>query len=229
MGYAATEVIDDPEILVRRAAANARLTEREDDNPMQAGGETYLPMPPQQLPLCAFDDAEKIAMAKQLEKLALEDKRIGRVMASGVVTGTSRMVLRNTFGLNVEKVFGSNYVYVSPITAGDEAIDGFAFRGGKDALNLELIAKEAIEDATSKLGAKPVPAGKYPVILSGEASSDLLESFWSIFSAEEAQDGLSLLAGREGEMIASECVTLVDDPFMEDSFSPFDDEGVPSS
>jgi PmbA protein len=228
VGYAATEVIDNPEVLVRRAAANARLTEREDDNPMQPGGETYRTAPPQHLPLCALDNAEKIALAKRLETLVREDKRIGRVMASGVATGMSRMVLRNTLGLDVEKVFSSNYAYVSPITAGDEEIDGFAFRGGKDAENLELIAKEAIEDAVSKLGAKPVPAGNYPIILSGEAASDLLESFWSIFSAEEAQDGLSLLAGREGEVIASECVTLVDDPFMEESFSAFDDEGVSS-
>ena len=42
------------------------------------------------------------------------------------------------------------------------------------------------------------------------------------------QKGLSLLAGREGEQIASECLTLRDVPMYEDALTkiPFDDEGV---
>ena len=49
-----------------------------------------------------------------------------------------------------------------------------------------------------------------------------------MFSAEAAQKGLSLLKGREGEKIAAECVTLVDDPLMEGGLAsrPFDGEGV---
>ncbi|MBQ4157782.1 MAG: TldD/PmbA family protein, partial [Clostridia bacterium] len=50
----------------------------------------------------------------------------------------------------------------------------------------------------------------------------------SVFSAESARKGLSLLKGREGEVIASENVTIIDDPLMEGGFAscPFDAEGV---
>jgi PmbA protein len=55
--------------------------------------------------------------------------------------------------------------------------------------------------------------------------------FSAIFSAESAQKGLSALAGKEGEIIAAECVTLVDDPFHPENPSPrnFDGEGCPTA
>ena len=76
-----------------------------------------------------------------------------------------------------------------------------------------------------------MPSGKYRVVFFSEAMCDLLGVFSSIFSAETAQKGMSLLKGRVGERIAAPCVTLVDDPLMEGGMGsrPFDDEGVPSA
>lgn len=58
--------------------------------------------------------------------------------------------------------------------------------------------------------------------------ASLLATFSGIFSAENAQEGLSLLTGKEGEMIASLAVTLMDDPLLPDGLAskPFDAEGV---
>jgi PmbA protein len=58
----------------------------------------------------------------------------------------------------------------------------------------------------------------------------LLGVYSGIFSSEAAQKGLSKLANAEGEMIASEIVTLVDDPFHKDNPMPinFDAEGSPT-
>jgi PmbA protein len=58
--------------------------------------------------------------------------------------------------------------------------------------------------------------------------SDLLGVFLRIFSAKVAQEGKSLLAGREGEAIASPLVTLVDDPHDLNGMGarPFDAEGT---
>ena len=60
--------------------------------------------------------------------------------------------------------------------------------------------------------------------------SDLISTFSSVFSSETAQKGLSKLAGKEGTVIASEAVTLVDDPFHKDNPipRPFDGEGSPT-
>ena len=73
-----------------------------------------------------------------------------------------------------------------------------------------------------------VPAGTYSVVFRYDAAADLLASFCSMFSADAAQKGLSLLAGKEGETIAAPIVTVMDDPFYKDFPRAFDDEGVPS-
>ena len=78
------------------------------------------------------------------------------------------------------------------------------------------------------LHASPVPSGNYRVIFDNHCMPDLMGAFGSIFSAEAAQKGMSLLAGQEGQMVAAECVTLMDDPHMPGGLasSGFDAEGV---
>ena len=57
---------------------------------------------------------------------------------------------------------------------------------------------------------------------------DLLSTFSSVFSGRSANLGLSLLKGKEGEKIAADCLTLIDDPQKEGSATQtaFDGEGV---
>jgi len=70
--------------------------------------------------------------------------------------------------------------------------------------------------------------GKYDIIFSGKQMINILSTFLPVFSASQAQKGLSLLKGKEGEVIASAALTLMDDPFYEDSpvKTAFDGEGV---
>ena len=58
----------------------------------------------------------------------------------------------------------------------------------------------------------------------------LLQTFWGVFSAENAQQNLSLFAGKEGENVAADVVTIVDDPLMKGGLatSAFDGEGSAS-
>jgi PmbA protein len=108
------------------------------------------------------------------------------------------------------------------------------YYGGKDKdgsfskLDLKKLAAETVEEALSGIGAKSVPSGKYHIVFTGEAFAQLLTTFDSVFSAEMAQKGMSLLSGREGERIAAECVTLIDDPMHPENpvRRTFDAEGV---
>ena len=56
----------------------------------------------------------------------------------------------------------------------------------------------------------------------------LMSAFIGIFDSDNAQKGFSLLKGKEGEKVASDIVTIVDNPLLEDGMAstPFDDEGV---
>jgi PmbA protein len=97
-------------------------------------------------------------------------------------------------------------------------------------LNLDEVAAKSAQKAKAKLGADVAPTGAYPVVFSPDAMCGLLQTFAPVFSSENAQKGLSLLAGKEGQTIAAPLVTLVDDPFYEKSPMPmpFDAEGTPT-
>ena len=105
---------------------------------------------------------------------------------------------------------------------------GFAISRDFEALSVEKIAGEAVEEALFMLHAAPVPSGTYRAIIHSRCMPDLLGVFSDVFSAENAQKGMSLLAGKEGEVIAAPCVTLMDDPLLPGGLAsrPFDAEGV---
>ena len=95
-------------------------------------------------------------------------------------------------------------------------------------IDLEKVARTAAQEALAGLNAAPVPSGSYRVLLRNDVAGTLLSTFSGVFSADNAQRGLSRLKGREGEMVAAECLTLMDNPHLEDSAAstPFDGEGV---
>lgn len=227
-GYAYTESLDDPEGLVRRAMDNARAIEEEDAHPMQ-GACTYAPVEAPSSALDGVDEAGKLALALQLERETLaQDARVKRVMYCEVGTAAGRIAIHNTLGLAAEREQRMGYAYVMPVMQqGEELQNALAFRTGREAADTAACAAEAVRETLDRFGGEPVPTGTYPVILRSDAMADLLAAFSPMFSAEEAQKGRSLLAGREGETIAAPCVTLVDDPFHPYAPRAFDGEGTP--
>lgn len=227
-GYAYTERIDDPERLVDHAADNARCNESMDDHPMQTR-QTYRKVERQDSALKNLSESERIALAKRLEQACLAlDPRVKRVVYCTAGYDSGSVVMENSLGLHAERTTDSSYIYVMPsVEDGLELQTGFAFFMGTEAANVEACAKEAVEDALGKLGASPVDSGCYRVLLKPYAVCDLLSAFASMFSADAAQKGLSLLANKEGESIASEIVTIWDDPFDPVAPRAFDGEGTP--
>jgi PmbA protein len=102
--------------------------------------------------------------------------------------------------------------------------------GALPTIDRAALAEKVTVGALSKLGGECAPTGTYPVVFNPKAMSDLLQTFSGIFSSEKAQKGLSQLADKEGQRIASEVVTIVDDPFYKDNPMPihFDAEGSPT-
>src|SRR5699024_12533674 len=75
------------------------------------------------------------------------------------------------------------------------------------------------------------PNKNYPVIFENNAAATFLATFTSSFSAEAVQKEQSRLKGRLNDQIASDIVTLIDDPFLPEGIASrtFDAEGVPTS
>ena len=228
LGYAYTERLDEPEKLVDRAIDNAKCIESEDNHPMQKHC-AYAIINRSPSALAKLGEQERIALAKRLEQAALEaDSRIKRVVYCSVIYEAGSVHMENTQGLCADKQTDVSIVYVMPSAQqGEEVQTGFAFRMGADAADVEGCAREAVADALDKFGGTPVDSGMYRVLLKPYAFGDLLSAFSSMFSADEAQKGCSLLANKEGESIASSLVTLTDDPFDPAAPRAFDGEGTP--
>ncbi len=236
MGYDSTEVDDENEFadLVRRAKENAQVLESKDEQFLYDGRERLSWVSSSNPALETVPPERKIALAMEMERACKAlDSRVARVAVSEVGTTSQSRVLVNSEGLF--RTFEENIAYavVEPVLAVDGGqVDGtaFLFTRDFDALNAQALAREAIEDAKRYIGAAPIPSGAMPVVMNQRAMQSLLATFVGVFSAEAAQRGLSLLAGKEGETIAAPIVTLTDDPAdgLGLAGRPFDGEGVPT-
>ncbi len=107
-----------------------------------------------------------------------------------------------------------------------------ATRRELDALDLGGLAAHAVDRCLRAKDPRPLAPGRYDVVLEPAAVAELLE--WMSmtgFGAAEAEQGTSLLAGREGERVTGARITIVDDaPGMAKAGLglPFDREGTPS-
>jgi PmbA protein len=78
---------------------------------------------------------------------------------------------------------------------------------------LETIAREAREMALRQLGSGKLPTGKYTLVVDHQSVPRLLGAFLGPLSGSALQQKRSLWDGKLGEKIASDKLTIVDDPF----------------
>lgn len=93
------------------------------------------------------------------------------------------------------------------------------------------VGMQALDRALLMLDAIPCPAGRMPVVLSGEAGGTMIhEACGHGLEADIVQKDFSVYRDRLGEKVASALVTLVDDPSIEGAYGSYsyDDEGTPS-
>ncbi len=233
MGEASTEAFDDDAVaqLIDGVKEAAALLENDELDEIFAGEASYPTLEKVDNDVATTPAEDKIARCLEIEALAAKaDPRVVKVPGTVLMSSRNEETLRNSFGLNLHND-GSYFAAFASILAkeGDSVASN-----GKSAvayrfadLSAEAVAKGAVENTVSQLNASPVPTGEYRVIFHHEAMQSLLQTFWGVFSAQKAQQNLSLMAGREGEMVASEVVTLIDDPLMKGGLatSTFDGEG----
>ena len=232
LGAAASELMEEEEMraLVARAVQNAEVVESDDPVIFYAGAQAY---ETPKLPEIEQPDAAKlksVALALQRTTYAASDA-ITDGTQSGTFATTVRRTLVNSHGLNLSDEICACGAYVQAVVEKDgEAQDAFDCCLGLSEEDMNKLSQNALNEALSKIGAVEVDSGKYDLIIQGKEMRSLLSTFSSVFSAKSAQLGLSLLAGKEGTKIASEVVTLMDDPMRESApaQAAFDGEGVPT-
>lgn len=94
----------------------------------------------------------------------------------------------------------------------------------------ELAALSA-RRAIMLLSAEPAPAGCMPVVLAGEAGGTMIhEACGHGLEADIVGKEMSVYAGKLGQQVASELVTVIDDPTLPGKYGSYtyDDEGTPA-
>lgn len=233
-GTASTQILDEDAVgeLVDGAFENAELSESTDEQFMYPGDPQYPKLSLYNPAVAALTAAEKIEMARTLERLTLaQDERVTQVETCAVFSTVDERLLANTLGLNVSAKSALLGGYVVAVARDGEAVNTgmklFVTMDPAD-VDLEAVARKAVREAVDGLGGGPVKSGPCRVLLRNDVAAALLSTFSGIFSADNAQKGLSRLKGLEGEAVAAPCVTLLDDPHRPDSPSSaaFDGEGV---
>ncbi len=230
MGNASTGYFEANELedLVLRARENAKAIENNDVVVIFKGSESYAKT--------TAPDPE-IIDAGELKNFALELQKKTYATDSAVVDGTqsiamsfrNEIYLYNSHGLELSNRVGMTGCYVAAVVNKDgESRDNFEFAEGIHSEKAAELPGKAVQGALDKIGASEIPTGKYNVVIDGTQMRSLLSAFASAFSAKNALLGMSKLAGKEGEKIAADIVTIIDDPMREGCpiQTPFDDEGV---
>ena len=233
MGYASTEDLsaEQAKAVVAKAADSAALLESEEMVFLGEGGQEYeaLDIAPMTLP--GADKLIAAALDVQEKLYAADPAVIDGCQSQGLIE-SSEIAIYNSKGLDLHYENAVTGLIASAVVSdGKEMENSFEIKLGKlEEIDAEALAAQAASKAKVKLGGQVAPTGQYPVVFAPSAMCSLMGVYSGIFSSEAAQKGLSRLAQSEGEMIAAEIVTLVDDPFHKDNPMPinFDAEGSPT-
>ncbi|WP_434796386.1 TldD/PmbA family protein [Terrisporobacter vanillatitrophus] len=234
MGYSYTEILDEAAIdmLINSAKNSATLIENDDETFIYVGDKTYSEVKTYSKELENIDPGKMIDLALDLEKESKNySEKVVNINGCKISYSSSNYGIYNTKGLELTNKNNILTSYVVPVVQDESGKNdgvGYVVASSLDEVKPIEMAAQGVEEALSKLGGKSIPSGNYKTIIYNEAMVQLLETFASTFSGDAAQKGLSLLKGKEGQMIASPIVTIVDDPLMEGGLAsaPFDDEGV---
>jgi len=216
--------------------------------------EAFGSLPVEELALY-FDDIDsvppqqRIEIAKQCEAAALEtDTRIQNSKGAGFDLSTSRKVMVNSRGFTGR--YRRSYCGFSTTPIAQDASGamqtGYWYSSARTPRLLESpeeIGRIAAQRALRKLGARRVPTCQVPIVFPPEVSRGLMANLLHAADGDAIYRNASMFAGKLGEQVAGENITMVDDGTMVFDHvlpdgstlraggfgtSPFDGDGLPT-
>ena len=179
--------------------------------------------------LANFANEEKIAMAIDLERSILQaDTRIIGVESTDYVDSINTSAIVTSTGIRRANQEGGCYVAASSLASdGVDTQTGFGYSVGRSPTNLDIgkASADATERATRLLGAKKTESGRMTVILDPYVTAQFLGIIGSTLSGEALLKGRSLFADRDGDQVAPNFLTLIDDPTDIDAFTATEADG----
>ncbi len=177
----------------------------------------------------------KIDQAMRAEKAAFDfDPRIQLSEGASFDSHTGRRIFANSRGFLGSYRTSSCSLSVVPVAKQESGMERdywhTSARSAKRLETPESVGRTAAERAIRRLNARKVPTQKVPVIFEPRTAGSLLGDIFGAVNGSAIYRHASFLAGKLGEKIASESLTVVDDATIPGLFgtTPFDDEGVAS-
>src|ERR1700761_103916 len=177
---------------------------------------------------------DRIEYARRAEKAALDfDPRIKNSEGGSFDAATGHKILANSHGFVGE--FRRSYCSVAAIPIAQDEKGGmqrdywFSVARSLDRLESpEHVGKIAAQRTLRRLGARKVKTQHVPIIFDPLVANSILGHIFEGVNGDSVYRGASFLAGKLGEKIAADNVTVVDDGTMVGGFgtSPFDGEGI---
>src|ERR1700747_2935253 len=179
---------------------------------------------------------DRIDYARRTEKAALDfDPRIKNSEGGSFDAATGHKVLANSHGFVGEYRRSYCSVAAVPIAQTDDGAmqRDYWFSVARTLSKLESpeqVGKVAAERTLRRLGARKAKTAQVPVIFDPMVATSILEHIFEGINGDSVYRGASFLAGKLGQKIAGDNVTVIDDGTIPGGFgtSPFDGEGVPT-
>jgi PmbA protein len=179
---------------------------------------------------------ERISYARRAEKAALDsDPRIKNSEGGSFDAATGHKIMANSHGFVGE--YRRSYCSIAAIPIA-QTNDGamqrdYWFSVSRNLKNLESpehVGKIAAQRTLRRLGARKVKTARVPVVFDPLVANSILGHIFEGVEGDSVYRGASFLAGKLGQKIAADQVTVIDDGTIKGGFgtSPFDGEGVPT-
>lgn len=174
------------------------------------------------------DVEEKVSFLKDLNSMISADN-----VRISYFENVKSMEYEDSYGTSVSYELFRCGITIYAVKKGVDTIQSYSKRlmkvGGFEILEkADEFAKE-VNDVISKLiNAKTPPGGEMNVVCDPSLTGVLVhEAFGHASEGDHVLQGTSVLKDKVGKVVASEEVTIVDDPTIQEfGFYPFDDEGV---
>ncbi len=211
---------------VRRAAATAPYGEVEK---FKIPGGTVKGFDPHDSSIDLFDPKEEIAAAELfIRKIESAFPSINVDMSVSASAGSFRLI--NSQGVDLEYIDSLYSVSVScsyVVKDGDK-IDTWESVSALKPIDYNYLSDILINRIARGINREKLASGTYPVILPPSAAARFLGIIASGLNGQALWKGISPLAGKMGEKVFSDSLSLIDDPRIEGSpyTAPFDGEGI---
>lgn len=181
----------------------------------------------------ALDAEQKIEWAHALEAAARKvDPAVCKFRDSGVASGEEASVLVTSTGAERSIRSTGISIWCNPIASRDGELQTEVWFDSKTHLedldSVDAVGRTAGQRAFRMLGAKPVKTQQCPIIWEPAMAAGLVGGVLGAIDGDMVYKRASFLSDKLGERIATDRITLVDDPWLPRGVAsmPFDGEGL---